>query len=160
MGKITTGQAVDLVTMSQASAPIGEIKHSMLLEADFNDENLGTWYLLDGRSCVGTAYQAVSGENSVPDAITNGEFLRQAKPGRAVGTAEADSNKDHYHGRMEPQSTTTFSGNYVGDGHYGVPWTGWAGHTSYRPSSSHGREGAGESKPKNIAVNLYIKVEY
>lgn len=152
MTKIKAGDPMDLITMSKASAPIGEIKQSLLGELEFNEENLGIWYPLDGRSCVGTSYQTVSGNSNVPDAVTQGTFLRQAKAGRQLGSYEADNNKAHSHGTGK-----------IGWG--AGPYDAGSGRTDANsPANSwiHNTDSSGgaEARPKNLAVNFYIKVEY
>jgi hypothetical protein len=152
---LQNGFVLDLIALSEAAASVGDVKHSLLTEAQFGARNLGTWVLMDGRSCIGTQYATLTGNANVPDTTTEGTFLRQAKAGRGLGTFEADDNKAHRHGLKQE---------------YGVP-----GNASYPPGGNYSQltsrpeygytnnitvetVGGAEARPKNIAVNFFIKV--
>lgn len=167
MAKIQPGDPVDIFTVSRMEAKVGDIKSSMLNTTEFNDENLGTWMLMNGQSCAGTEYEAITGNTAVPDMLTDGEFLRQAKSGRALGTKEGDairnitgtatgnyitSNPNSYSGALKNTIQQT-SNRY---GYTGGPY--WGGRIDFDASLSVPT--ANENRPKNIACNFYIKVGY
>jgi hypothetical protein len=177
MAKITIGQAVDLQTFSQAEAKIGDYKWSHLEEADFEAEHLGDWMLCDGQSAVGTAFATITGEASVPNALADGTFIRQAKAGRTKGTNETDStsvnglqSSDTYLSQIEPRYPR--AGTYLTN--FSVPRTGYS--TTWQTGNGSGPQlssrminsqvnvalsnGDSETAPKNIALNLYVKVGY
>lgn len=167
MAKIKTGDPIDLMTLSKAEAKIGDVKTSMLNEVSFNEENLGTWMLMDGRSCVGTAYQTATGAANVPDMVTNGEFPRQAKSGRGLGSTEGDAIRN-ITGTFRDK--TTYAPDFEASGAFvkrsGSNF-GYTGHTSHNRQTtyvdfkaSNQVPTATENRPKNIAFNFFIKVDY
>ena len=88
---------------------------------------------------------------NLPD--TRGEFLRGWDNARGVdvnrpfGTWQADAFKSHTH----PTVTALTPGS-------GVPWYTWTGtNTNYQYSSVSGATGGTETRPRNLAVNYYIK---
>ena len=150
-----TGQAMDQLLMSQITAEIGSVRKTMQDPTTFNDENLGTWMLMNGQSCAGTLYATKFTLSNVPDAYTEGAFLRQAKSGRTLGTYEADAFQGHIHtGRVGSSDNWRDGGSYgtpSGSGPMGSPITDG---TNGTPRLSN------ETRPKNIAVNYMIKVDH
>ena len=165
MAKIQAGAILDLVTFSRAENKLGDVKSSMLTLAEFQAEHLGEWRLMDGASCVGTAYATLKGVTTVPNATTDGTFLRQAKAGRALGSFEADENKSHNH----TQNATAYNVNAVIGGIYfrntnrvsaGMD-TSVGSIANYTVNTNAMNvDGGTETKPKNVAVNFFIKVNY
>lgn len=76
---------------------VGEVKQSALTPEQFTAENWGTWKLLNGQSCVGSKLAILTGWTTVPDAFTDGAFIRQAKTGRVIGSYEAQDFLSHTH---------------------------------------------------------------
>ena len=159
MAKIQSGEVLDIITLSKLDAEIGDYQWSHLTEIQFNDEKLGTWFLCDGRSAEGTAFEEKTGADKVPDMKTNGAFLRQASGTRVMGTYEADQMQGHHHstngGTVSGKVTNGGSNRYtaepvptavastpISDGTNGTPRTG------------------NETRPKNVALNLFVKVNY
>lgn len=149
MSKITSSDALDLITLSKAENKIGDVKTSMLTLAQFQSEHLGVWMLMDGASCVGTAYEALTGKTVVPDMMTNGTFPRQAKTGRELGSYEADEVKAHGH-------SFAMRGNNGGTGPVGYPYTAGTDASTGNTDAT----GGAETRPKNTAMNFFIKVGY
>ena len=147
-----TGLAVDNRTLSEMNAEIGSIRTTMKDPALFSNETLGTWYLMDGRSCAGTQYETDFGASNVPDMYTEGTFLRQAKPGRTVGTYESDELKSHEH---TIGVTGADDNNHSGNGDYVAD-----SDASYKGTRTTNHTGGSETRPKNIAVNYMIKVDH
>lgn len=165
MAKIQVGEVMDLVAFSKASAPIGDIKKSMLTLAQFQDENLGQWLLVNGQSCAGTTYHSITGNATVPNAVTDGTFFRQAKAGRSLGSFETDENKAHSH----TQNATAYNVNAAIGGIYfrntskvsaGMDTITGSIANYTVGSAAMNADGGTETKPKNIAVNFFIKVGY
>ena len=156
-----TGQAVDNLLISKISDKIGTIKESMLNPAQFNQENPGVWMLMNGQSCVETAYQALTGQNNVPDMTTEGAFLRQAKSGRAIGSYEGDAIRNitgtAVVASWQGGGTGAMTMSVVGNGP-----SGSTGNNMSRIDFNASRQvpTSDENRPKNIAVNYYIKVDY
>lgn len=104
---------------------VGDVMHSMLGESDFNDLHGGGWVLMDGRSVVGTAYEAITGQTNVPN--VGGRVLRAKNNGsgvnpteRAIGDFENDttaanglsasSNGSHFHQLINNDANSATTG--------------------------------------------------
>lgn len=172
MAKIQSGQAIDLVTLSKAEAKVGDYKWSALPVVEFEDEHLGSWKLCNGQSCAGTLYQTITGNATVPDSTTDGTFIRAAKSGRILGSTEADSMQGHGH---DLYVGNTSSGFAHGNANNQIALADVAGGRVLKSAASgsqdlinaaktDGVNGtpriANETRPKNIALNLYVKVGY
>jgi hypothetical protein len=89
-----------------STGPIGAIVSSLLTETQYQSLYGTGWVLMDGRSCVGSAYAAVTGAATIPDA--RGMLLRGKNNGRSdgnqnpaadrnLGDFEGDQMQGHYH---------------------------------------------------------------
>jgi hypothetical protein len=163
-----TGQALDTLLLSKISDPIGTVKQSMLGETPFNDENLGSWALMDGRSSVGTEYETLTGETSIPDLVTEGLFPRQTKIGRVVGSEEGDAIRN-ITGAWSVADTTATNGTASGSvARVNSPTNSRQPSTSNRSwKAAQFNFNAGtqvptstENRPKNVAFNFYIKTDH
>lgn len=174
-GNILTSHASSLsvnVTRINKQVPVGTVRSSTLSLVQFQTEVDGVWMLMNGQSCVGTAYASLTGNATVPDVLTDGEFLRQAKVGRNVGTKEGDAIRNI-------TATTTFcsdsngsggvgpvnpSGAFSGSGTPGAMISdssgSRAGYNSLNFNASLQVPTSDENRPKNLAVNFFIKVGY
>lgn len=172
MAKIQAGQPVDLVTLSKAEAKIGDYKWSHLEPTEFGDEHLGTWFLCNGQPCGGTTFAAMTGETNVPNALTDGTFIRQAKSGRTKGSFEGDAIRN-ITGQMEWGDNRNNTGNLLeyATGSFAGFGRGQVWHQDYDGGERNNYSGmtfdasrqvptADENRPKNIALNLYVKVNY
>lgn len=85
---------------------VGSIMSSKNTEAEFQAEKGAGWVLMDGRSVVGSSYESVTGNSSIPDA--RGRYLRGKNGTRsdgfenpdgdvALGTFQSDQNGEHRH---------------------------------------------------------------
>jgi hypothetical protein len=156
------GQVVDALLLSKISEPIGSVKQSMLTEGQFNIQNLGEWMLMDGRSCLSTEYETITSETSVPDLVTEGLFPRQAKAGRTKGTPEGDAirnitgnfNSGQYHGYLN----LTGAFEYVGVDSHGYGNDNNSAIVKF--DASRQVPTASENRPKNVALNFFIKVNH
>ena len=129
---------------------------SMLTLAQFQAINGTTWVLANGASVSGSAYATITGNSTVPD--LRGMFLRGKNNGRA------DTNEDPGGERL--------LGNLQNDelrGHdHARSLVGIGGGTNQGPAFSGGGGFIGgntttvtsgaETRPKNIAVNYFIKI--
>ena len=135
---------------------IGDVKQSLLTEAEFQAEHDDTWVLCDGRDVIGSDYailkegDAVTSHN-IPDA--RGQFLRGLDTsgtvdpdgaGRVLGDSQVDDFKEHFH---TADHSATGSSPY-GTGPSGPTWV--TGNTS--------SVGGAETRPKNVVVNMFIKI--
>jgi hypothetical protein len=168
-----SGQALDGILLSKIDAPIGTIRYTNLTAAQYSSQSLGVWLLMNGQSCNGTEYQTLTGNATVPDAVTNGTFLRQAKAGRNPGTYEDDAFQGHWHNvTIYGQDTGIAGGNTTTSpslltGQNRTPNSSVGNNVAANTTSnviSDGTNGAprtaNETRPKNHAVNFFIKVAH
>ena len=148
---------------------IGQMLQSMLTEAQMQSLYGTGWILADGRSVVGSTYASVTGASVVPDA--RGVFLRGKNNGRsdgkenpggdfALGTYQEDGNKSHNHmmpfSDPIPGSVGTTYGEATGQPN-AVTEDGGGTITSTRRHLTN-VDGVLESRPKNLTVNTFIKI--
>ena len=158
MAKLTAGGVLDLISLSQAENKIGDVKSSMLTLAEFEAEHLGVWKLMDGQSCVGTAYATLKGVTVVPD--MRGTVPRMKAHGSvrnpdgdlALGTYQADAYAAHTH------QLNMYQDNGNGTAGRGNPIHG-AGSTNLRQDYI-ASAGGNETRMKNVTLNFFIKVGY
>lgn len=72
-------------------ANVGDLKHSLLTEAQFQAVNGTCWILADGRSITGSLLQTVYGFSNAPDARDTS--LRGKQNGRSDGFQDAQGEK-------------------------------------------------------------------
>jgi hypothetical protein len=147
--------------------PVGTVVHSMLTLAQFQSIYGTTWVLADGGSATGSMYAAVTGSSTVPD--MRGQFLRGKNNGRADGNQDPDGERlagnlqghqfaSHNHGGST--AAQNLSRNFgAGTGAYAA---GTHGTDTTRAEGSHAHtinaEGGNETRPRNVAVNIFIKI--
>jgi hypothetical protein len=151
---------------------VGDIVHSILTEAQFRALRGSGWILCDGRSIAGSKLATQFGINTAPDA--RGQFLRGKNNGRADGNQDPDGERSL--GNFQTDAIRNITGN-VGD--FGVAIGAGNGPngafqsknltTSFIGGSGSGNQGAdfnasrvvptaADNRPKNIAVNIFIKI--
>lgn len=164
------GAAINYINQN-AVDQVGDLKTSFLTEAQFQSLRGATWVLCDGSSCVGTDYETLTGESTVPD--IRGRFLRMKDNGRsldpqgdaALGTERADTYYSHRHNieqyygigtgtlatEASPPLITTNGDVDTGDDR---EWK--TANASYHRSTL---SGSSETAPKHIICNYFIKVD-
>ena len=140
---------------------IGTIKYSILNEPTFQKINGEGWVLMDGKSFPGSDYHTLTGKIDIPDA--RGRFLRMLDhgsnrdPGRnEMGSNQADTFRAHRHsisGQKHPHTSDYLGGSTA---NYGLNHTYDRNNYQYKQVISD--EGGVETRPKNIAVNVFIKI--
>jgi hypothetical protein len=160
---------------------VGDVKQSMLTEAQFQEIHGATWTLMDGKSVTGSKYSEITGNNTLPDA--RGQFLRGKNNGRSDGDENPDG--DLSIGAFQDDATaangleTNVTGQHdhdpmkigAGNGTLNVYTQG----ISSTPNSVANRnynwlkdEGDHshiisstdpETRPKNITINYFIKID-
>lgn len=145
---------------------VGDVKQSILTEAQFQSIHGSAWTLMDGKSVVGSQYETVTGNSTLPDA--RGQFLRGKNNGRSdgqenpdgdltEGTFQVDEMQGHKHNldqgggggavggwfvtNNNNLSDTATMGPMISDGVNGTPRNGL------------------ETRPKNITVNYFVKID-
>jgi hypothetical protein len=163
-------------------SPVGMIVHSMLTETQFQAINGVSWVLADGRSVAGSIYATTTGSSSVPD--LRGVFLRgknnsradgNQDPGgdRALGSVQTHAFGNHDHGGgshghyVGSQDSTADTGGNVAQEFVRSYNSGSGGKAYTSAPTTLGtttaatviqEEGGLETRPTNIAVNVFIKI--
>jgi hypothetical protein len=156
---------------------IGDVKTSMLTEAEYQALNGPTWVLMDGRDVVGSDLAILkTGSNvtphNVPDA--RGQFLRGLDPSgsvdpdgvsRNVGDTQDDAFQGHFHNWLIGQSSTSVNTGASPNSSpaNSVPMTNYitGGKTNYETDEVNGIPRVSEeTRPKNITVNIFIKINW
>lgn len=158
MSKITSSDALDLITLSKAENKLGDIKSSLLTLEQFQSEHLGVWMLADGSSCTGTAYGTLTGATALPD--MRGTVQRMKAHGSTrnpdgdlpIGTYQGDAFGSHSHGMQTPT-------NYSNIG-YEAWFARTAGSNGVESGHATKTSGGSETRMKNVTVNFFIKVGY
>jgi len=166
---------------------IGDIRHSILTEVQFQAINGTNWRLMDGQDVTGTAYATLTGNNNLPDAA--GRFLRmtggnagalgvqqaQATARNGLGltwsSANASTNSDS-HTHTQQDYTVGGGGPVIGarGDIYAAGSLGSANTPTASDSHSHTLNKNqwnsnqvwaqdAETRPDNIAVNYFVKVD-
>lgn len=155
----STNQAkTDIIQLSRSisKGSLGNVEYSVLNEEKFRELNGKEWVLMDGRNIAKSKLCKFSGLCDVPDA--RGVFVRgmnekrQGKLGdpdgdRVVGEYQQDSFKSHHH-------------QYVNSGVWGRSWRGSSEgpKTAYEQAGNTNNTGGTETRPRNIALYTYIKI--
>jgi len=142
-----------------ANLPIGTIIASMLDPNSFAesvaDTNRTTWVLADGRDVKESGYCQLTGSPKTPD--LRGMFLRGVNKGRSdadpeinrtVGSYQADAFKSHKHKLSDYRVGAEDAGKRVAV----------LDPSSKKVESHTMSEGFPETRPKNVAVYFYIKI--
>ncbi len=133
---------------------VGEVKQSILTEAQFQSEYGDKWVLMDGRDITGSDLATVTANNTLPDA--RGQFLRGKNNSRADGQENPDGESAI--GLQQTDEFGTHSHAWGGIGRF-TPDTG--GDTVWKSGSNASattEEGGNETRPKNITINIFIKI--
>jgi hypothetical protein len=134
--------------------PVGTIIDSMLDEATFQSQTNTNWVLCDGRSVLGSTYQTLTGNSTVPDC--RGRYARAKDNGAgvdthgdlALGAFESEQIQSHQHGGLLP---------YSGPG-INVGLGGSDGVVHGVVSYTTGLTGSGETNPRSIVINKFIRI--
>ena len=193
----TAGQEVCAGPLSGADVfSVGEVRTSILVEANFQALNGAEWVLMDGRPLlVLTALSPHLSEEgeyglAIPDA--RGRFLRMANNGVCADqrlddadsgdaynqcVAERDPDVERVLGSYQGDSVGRHRHNYDDLFYSEIPAfrpggvmavsvpagigsgdTDWDGNTGYGIERTTHAGGSDETRPKNLAVNYYIKI--
>lgn len=143
---------------------IGDVKYSVLNPENFVRENGKGWVLMDGRNINNTDLFRLTRLNNIPDG--RGVFIRNMNAGRSV--AEGDPAGNRAMGSYQADEIKTHTHQYS-DAHYAEVNCGNQGLFGNKGESDNdnGRcvttqttvaSGGPESRPRNIALYAYIKV--
>ena len=160
--------------------PVGSVIMSFLDEATFQAKTSVNWVLVDNRSIVGTAMQALTGLATMPDMrgvtprgrnVSRSTSTGNSSGDLAVGTYEGSRVGPHSHTVTDPGHSHTFGtqGNTPqnaggthpppnGDG--GGTAGGWGTSGGYTGLSIDG-SGSGvtpESSPRSVTLNFFVRI--
>lgn len=170
--------AISRFTQGDKNA-VGDVKDSILTEAQFIAENGPGWVLADGRSIVGSLLHQKYGFTTATD--IRGQFRRAKNNGRSDGNQ--DPGGERAIGNLQDQATAKngLTATSTDSGHGHTLTVGWGGSGGtllsnnnqplqtvavQTPSTNNGYAnitttiGAGdaETRPRNVAVNVFIKI--
>lgn len=175
--QIPDTQAIVKNLNDNATHRLGDCKYSILSETDFNSIHSGSWVRLEGQSIAGSDIDTRFGINALPDAVSNGAFIRQV--GGLSGELRAFQDDKTATPNSNFTGSTNVSGNHQHEetiGTINLFGTGNSGLIgTYGNSSSGARDltagngnhshtvtitggGDNETAPKNIALNFYCLI--
>ena len=152
---------------------VGDVVSSMLTEAQFQALRDTNWVLMDGRSSVGSVYETITANSTIPDA--RGQHLRGQNNGRVdgqenpdatvLGGAQTDGMQGHSH-LGAGGGSNEFLYRRGSAGVYSDPF---AGGTIYDrttvPAGTETTNGVNgtprtgnETRPKSITINYFMKI--
>ena len=164
----------NISTLQQITPPVGSIVPSMLNENQFKAQvgdpstfssSSSKWTLADGRAISGSTYSTVTNQSNAPD--LRGMFLRglnsdrndgkQDPEGgtRSIGDYQADQVKSHNHNNGS--FDRLMIANNVNTTNGAVDNTG-PPEVNLFTSATINAFGGTETRPRNIAVNYYIRI--
>ena len=149
---VVDGRFEELIVDTES---VGTVNQSMLTEAQYQAEKGSQWILADGRNVAGSYYEALTGLSVVPD--MRGQFVRGKNNGRADGNENPDG--DLALGAYQADEFASHAHSYtIGDNFNGPSYA----QRAINPISSGSTNAAGgnETRPKNITINHFIKIDY
>lgn len=154
----TDGSAELLGTSIKDQGRVGDVIHSMLTEEQFLLENGAGWVLADGRSVAGTKYAAITGNSTIPD--MRGQFLRGKNNNRSDGNQ--DKGGERALGNSQLDQVGPISGKGGNFSIYSASGNQAAGFEIFNGAwqqYAYTHNAANETRPKNVVVNIFIKIE-
>jgi hypothetical protein len=164
---------------------IGEVKQSVLTEAEFQQVFDGTWVLMDGRDITGSDLANLTGNNTLPDA--RGQFLRGKNNGRNDGSEDPEGERNLGASQSDSFGSHDHGGGFHGHALYSYTGTSTSGNLGMtntitgvtgKNSASRGyvstngdgatlvqdagnflnTDGGSETRPRNIVINYFVKI--
>ena len=151
---------------------IGDISSSILSEAQYQSIKGSGWVLADGRDVTGSSYSTLTGVTSIPD--LRGQFLRGLDPSgtvdpdgatRTLGDTQADADQrvqGEFGSALQGLGSMDASGAFSNRLHTQprVPASIGSGQqsTGWDFDNSNVIRTADETRPKNISVNFFVKI--
>ena len=128
---------------------VGSVQQTFLGATEFESIMGSDWVLADGRDVTGSLYESVTGNSTVPDC--RGRFLRTVggNANATIGGTQEDEFASHNHA----QQVLVGSGGSVGE----LPLANSPGGNNSFENPTQVTGGT-ETRPVNITVNTYIKI--
>lgn len=164
---------------------VGDVTYSMRTEAQVQAARGTGWVLCDGRSVVGSKYQSLTGQANIPDfrslflrGKNNGISTALGNPNGevALGATEDDSHPLHGHdarlfsGSLNLLASTKYTTADVTFPHIDVDAQGLFDGLAFSlqaaappgqqaaPTFSMGSTGGNENVPKNVTLNIFVRI--
>lgn len=150
---------------------VGEVKTSMMTEAQFQALAGTEWVLMDGRSVAGSAYAALIGSSNIPDA--RGRVLRMKDHSAgvngggelALGDNQGDATMVHMNadngagwGGAPQHSNGSFKVNHGGAVYTLADSGTYFAHRDAANAFSTTYGSANETRMKNTTINFFVKI--
>jgi hypothetical protein len=181
LSSVSTGDAIQAAKINSMIVEInrmydiGDIRSSLLPEAQFQSRNGSCWVLMKGQIVAGSLYATLTGRSSLPAA--EGRFLRNAGGNAAeLATTQEEEFKSHTHVQNAHSHLGGFPRangyNYASHGALNGTTTGgttyvaseaagsYVGRYAYTTNSTATNQVTGgiETRPANLTVNMFIKI--
>lgn len=140
------------VALGSAGA-LGDVVASLLTPAQFQVQRGPGWVLCDGSALGTTALGKITGAKNLPD--LRGQFLRGFNNGRNDGMGDADGDA---HALGAFQADQFASHTHTMGGVVQVPLLPGGGVLTPGGQVPTGSVGGNETRPRNVAVNFYCRV--
>jgi hypothetical protein len=165
------GRNINQLIDDAVSPLLGEVKISVLDETTFQERRGTGWVVMKGQDIAGSDYAStlntITGSTSLPD--SRGLFMRVldngagVDTGRAIATTQADDNGTHRHPVSRFQVST--DGDLKNLDNAGI-WDqsglqdiiNIRGASLVNPTAGKSGTQGDELRPKNIAVNFFIRI--
>ena len=157
---------------------VGDVRYSMLTEAEFQTQNGTSWVLMDGRNVAGSRYAILKSVTNIPDhrGVTprvknNGRSDGNQDPAgeRALGSFQDDAMQQitgFVRWRDSAGALSNWegaSGSFTGSNEgFGSPARGGLGgnigNTNLQLNSALQTKTATDTRTRNLALNAFIKI--
>lgn len=146
--------------------PLGSVEMSMLTELQFQSVRNAGWVLCDGRDITGSALHTLTGQAIAAD--SRGRFARGKDHGRGldpngnlpIGTQRPDTQLAHAHfpaNLVSPDAASSGTSFIVAQSGSDIGGL-FPTESSSAISISLSPTGAAESRPTNVTVNFFIRI--
>lgn len=164
--EVNPGDEITAKKFNESTAHIGEIKTSILTQTQFQGLYGSCWVQMTGQDISGSDLASLTGITSLPNA--QGRFLRTTGGNApALGQTQEDDIKSHNHDISYVRMNFSTGIDGTGNGFGVIPWGSNSGTIIWNPTNRYvgadnqgaiHDEGGSESRPKNLGVNRFIKI--
>lgn len=154
---VNSGQKITAKNFNESTLSVGTIQQSLLTENQFQSLQGNCWVTMLGQDVTGTDYHSIIGKTSSPNA--SGKSLRNVGGNAtSLGNYQNDAFQGHRHGGKDYPSGS--GGDLLTELNYSNINTNNAV-VKPTPDCSNGTpRTANETKPTNISVNFFIKINH
>jgi len=160
---VDSGQKITAKKFNESTLSVGTIQQSLLTESQFQSLQGNCWVTMIGQDVTGTDYHSITGRTSLPNA--SGKFLRNVGGNAtSLGNSQDDAFQGHRHGgKYYPSGSGGGGGDWLTELNYSNSSNKTTNNAVGSPTSD-GTNGtprtANETRPTNISVNFFIKVNH